>query len=196
MNCKREHEYLLYLWGEMDQGERAAFVGHLEQCPACRGQVEELEPLVQSMRCMEAKELPEEVSRRVSSQLAEANENRSRAVRFGRRAVLAVAASIVLVVGVSILWLNSLNKSPGLGGRVETTKLALSGDDYVEALALVLISEPDNAYDTLTEAIEDVAYQITELSQDIEDDFEPIEPNKEAPNKQGASRVGGKVGII
>ncbi|MDP7559580.1 MAG: hypothetical protein QF745_03465 [Planctomycetota bacterium] len=189
MGCEREHEYLLYLWGEMDQAQRAAFVGHLEQCPVCKGRIKQLELLVGSMRQMEVEELPEEVSRRVSSQLAEANENRS-------RAVLAVAASIVLVVGVSILWLNSLNKSPGLGGRVETTKLALSGDDYVEALALVLISEPDNAYDTLTEAIEDVAYQITELSQDIEDDFEPIEPNKEAPNKQGASRVGGKVGII
>ena len=196
MDCEREHEYLPYLWGEMDPNERLAFVRHLEQCPACRGQVEQLEPLVQSMRCMEATELPEEVSRRVSGRLAEADESRFRTVLFRRRRVLAVAASIVLVVGVSILWLSTLNKSPEPQGQVETAELLLSGDDYAEALALVLISEPDDAYDTLTEAIEDVAYQITELSQDIEDDFEPIEPNKETPNKQGAGRADGKVGMI
>ena len=90
----------------------------------------------------------------------------------------------------------TVNKSPRPGRQVETAEILLSGDDYVEALVLVLISEPDDAYDSLTEAIEDVAYQITELSQDIEDDFEPIEPNNEAPNKQGAGRADGKVRMI
>jgi len=197
MDCDREHECLLYLWGEMEQSERAAFGLHLEKCPACKGQVEQLEPLVRSMRGMEVEELPEEVARRVSGRLAEAGESRPRAVRFRTQRVLAAAASIVLVVGVGILWLNTLNKSPGPGGagpeRVETTEPLLSDDDYVEALALVLISEPADADDILTEAIEDVAYQIAELSQEIEEDFGPIEPSKSGPDEQGSNPAAGKV---
>ena len=76
MKCEREHEYLLYLWEEMEDGERASFIRHLEECPACKGQVEQLEPLVGSMRSIEVKELPREVSRRVSNRLAEASESR------------------------------------------------------------------------------------------------------------------------
>ena len=197
MDCDREHECLLYLWGEMEQSERAAFGLHLEKCPACKGQVEQLEPLVRSMRGMEVEKLPEEVARRVSGRLAEAGESRPRTVRFRTQRVLAAAASIVLVVGVGILWLNTLNKSPEPGGagpeRVETTEPPLSDDDYVEALALVLISEPDDADDILTEAIEDVAYQIAELSQEIEEDFGPIEPSKSGPDEQGSNPAAGKV---
>jgi len=197
MDCDREHECLLYLWGEMEQSERAAFGLHLEKCPACKGQVEQLEPLVRSMRGMEVEKLPEEVARRVSGRLAEAGESRPRAVRFRTQRVLAAAASIVLVVGVGILWLNTLNKSPEPGGagpeRVETTEPPLSDDDYVEVLALVLISEPDDADDILTEAIEDVAYQIAELSQEIEEDFGPIEPSKSGPDEQGSNPAAGKV---
>ncbi len=200
MDCEREHECLLYLWGEMEQSERAAFSLHLEKCPACKGQVEQLEPLVRSMRVTEVEELPEEVAQRVSSRLAEAGESRPRAVRFRTQRVLAAAASIVLVVGVGILWLNTLNKSPGPGGagpeRVETTEPPLSDDDYVEALALVLISEPTDADDILTEAIEDVAYQIAELSQEIEEDFGPIEPSKSGPDEQGSNPAAGKVRMI
>ena len=177
MECEREHDYLLYLWGEMEEAERAAFVRHLEDCPACRRQVKQMEPLVESMRSMEAEALPGEVARRVSG-LVEAGENRPRTVRFGTRRVLAVAASIVLVVGVSILWLSTLKKSAKPGRLVETTKPLLSDDDYIEALALVLISEPDEAGDVLSEAIEEVSYQIEELSEEIGDDFEPIEPSK------------------
>ena len=200
MDCDREHECLLYLWGEMEQSERAAFGLHLEKCPACKGQVEQLEPLVRSMRGMEVEELPEEVARRVSGRLAEAGESRPRAVRFRTQRVLAAAASIVLVVGVGILWLNTLNKSPGPGGagpeRVETTELLLSDDDYMEALALVLISEPADADDILTEAIEDVAYQIAELSQEIEEDFGPIEPSKSGPDEQGSNPAAVKVRMV
>ena len=183
MDCDREHDYLLYLWDEMGQNERGAFIQHMEACPACRGQVEQLEPLVRSMRGMEVKALPEEVSRRVGGRLVEAGESRPRAVRFGTRRVLAVAASIVLVVGVSILWLSTLNRLSEPGGRGETTELLLSDDDYMDALALVVISEPEDAGDILTEAIEDVSYQIEELSQEIEDNFEPIEPSKSGLDK-------------
>ncbi len=205
MKCEREHEYLLYLWQEMEDGERAAFIRHLEECPACKGQVEQLEPLVGSMRSIEVQELPGEVSRRVSGRLAEASESRPRTVRFGARRMLAVAASIVLVVGVSILW---LNKSPGPGGvgseQVGTSEPQLSDDDYVDALALVLISEPEGSEedfaqteeDILAAAIEDVAYQIEELSREIEDDSGPIELNKPVPSKQGANRAGGKFKMI
>ena len=205
MDCDREHECLLYLWGEMEQSERAAFGLHLEKCPACKGQVEQLEPLVRSMRGMEVEELPEEVARRVSGRLAEAGESRPRTVRFRTQRVLAAAASIVLVVGVGILWLNTLNKSPGPGGagpeRVETTEPLLSDDEYVDALVLVLISEPEGRgedfaqteEDILAAAIEDVAYQIAELSQEIEEDFGPIEPSKSGPDEQGSNPAAGKV---
>ncbi len=197
MDCDREHECLLYLWGEMEQSERAAFGLHLEKCPACKGQVEQLEPLVRSMRGMEVEELPEEVARRIGCGLVEAGESRPRTVRFRTQRVLAAAASIVLVVGVGILWLNTLNKSPGPGGagpeRVETTEPLLSDDDYVDALVLVLISEPEDADDILTEAIEDVAYQIAELSQEIEEDFGPIEPSKSGPDEQGSNPAAVKI---
>ncbi len=208
MDCEREHECLLYLWGEMEQSERVAFVRHVEECPACKRQIEQLEPLVRSMRGTELAELPEEVARRVSGRLAEADESRPRAVRFRTQRVLAAAASIVLVVGVGILWLNALSKPAGPSGagpeRVETTEPLLSDDDYVDALVLVLISEPEGRgedfaqteEDILTAAIEDVASQIAELSQEIEGDFGPIEPNKAAPSKQGANRASGKIRMI
>ncbi len=197
MDCEREHDCLLHLWGEMEQSERAAFGLHLKKCPACKAQLESLGPLVQSMQGMEIEELPEEVAQRVSGRLLEAGESRPRAVRFRTQRVLAVAASIMLVVGVGILWLNTLSERAGPNGtgpeRVETTEPLLSDDDYVEALALVLISEPADADDILTEAIEDVAYQIAELSQEIEEDFGPIEPSKSEPDEQGSNPAAVKV---
>ncbi len=200
MDCDREHECLLYLWGEMEQSERAAFGLHLEKCPACKGQVEQLEPLVRSMRGMEVEELPEEVSRRVSGPLAEAGESRPRAVRFRTQRVLAAAASIVLVVGVGILWLNTLNKSPGPEGA-GAELVEICDDEYIDALVLVLISESEGRgedfaqteEDILTAAIEDVAYQIAELSQEIEDDSGPIEPSKSGPDEQGSNPAAVKV---
>ncbi len=203
MDCDREHECLLYLWGEMEQSERAAFGLHLAKCPACKGQVEQLEPLVWSMRGMEVEELPEEVARRVSGRLAEAGESRPRAVRFRMQRVLAAAASIVLVVGVGIVWLNTLNKSPGpTGAGAELVEI--SDDEYIDALVLVLISEPEGrgedfaqtGEDILAAAIEDVAYRIEELSQELEEDFGPIEPSKSEPDEQGSNPAAGKVRMI
>ena len=197
MNCEHEHKYLLYLWSEMDQPERAAFVHHLGECSACKGQVEQLESLVRSMQDVQIQELPQDVAQRVRGVLDQADKTAPPGLRITPRQILAVAASIVLLVGVSILW---LSKPPGLEGvgpeRVETTDPLLSDDDYIDALALVLISEPDDAGDLLTEAIEDVAYQIAELTQEIEDDLEPVEPNQKAPGKQGANRAAGKLRTI
>ena len=197
MDCEREQECLLYLWGEMEESERVGFVGHMEECPACRGQVEALGPLVRSMRGMEVEELPEEVARRIRGELVEAGENQPSRAWLGPQGVLAVAASIVLVVGVGILWLNTLSKSAGPGGfgaeRVEATEPLLSEDEYMDALVLVLISEgrgedfAETEEDILAAAIEDVAYQIVELSQEVEEDFGPIEPSKSEPDEQGSN---------
>ena len=197
MACEREQECLLYLWGEMAEGQSRDFSLHLEQCPACKGQVEAFEPLLRSMQGMAIEELPEEVAQRISSRLAEVVERRPRRVRFGPQRILAVAASIVVLVGAGILWQSITDRSPGSRAlRVEETEPLLSDDEYLDALALVLISEPADAGDILTEAIEDVAYQIDELTQEIEDDFGPIEPSEAAPDKQGANRASGKVRMI
>jgi len=192
MDCEREHECLLYLWGEIQQSQRVAFVRHLAQCPACKGQVEALGPLVRAMRDTQLIQLPEEVARSVSTRLAEDAETRPRTVRFQPQRLLAAAASIVLLVGVAILWLNTLNKSPEPAGT-GVQRVEISDDEYIDALALVLISEPADADDILTQAIEDVAYQIAELSQEIDQDSGPIEPSKSGPDEQGSNPAAAKV---
>ena len=194
MGCDREQECLLYLWGEMDEGQSRDFSLHLQQCPVCKGQVEAFEPLVRSMQSVAIKELPEEVAQRISGRLAKVGERRARRVRFGPQRVVAVAASIILVVGIGLLWQRAVNRpaEPGTPGGQEI-ELLLSDDDYVEALALVLINEPSDPDDILSQAIEDVGYQIEMLSKEIEEQLGPMEPNKGGPAEQGSNPAAVKV---
>ncbi len=203
MDCEREHECLLYLWAEMTAGRSRDFSVHLEQCPICKGQVEALGPLVRSMRAMEIEELPEALARRISEQLAERRENQPIRAWFGPQRVLAVAASIVLLLGVGILWLNSLNISSRPAELTEATEAGISDEEYVDAMVLILIAEPqgfgediDQAEQDIQTGIEDVAYQIEELLQEIEQDSGAPEPSSVAPPEQGADGAAGKVKMI
>ena len=203
MDCEREHECLLYLWSEMEPGQSRDFSVHLEQCPTCKGQVEALGPLVHSMQAMEIKELPEALARHIGEQLAEGRDNQRIRAWFGPQRVLAVAASMVLLLGIGILWLSSLNISSGPVELAKATEADISDEEYVDAMVLVLIAEPqgfgedlDQAEQDIQTGIEDVTYQIEELLQEIEQDLGPLEPNSVPPPEQGAYGAVGRGMVI
>lgn len=197
MNCEREHECLEYLWGEMEPGRSRDFSLHLESCPTCKAQIEAFGPLVDSMGAVQIEELPERLARRVEGELAGRREDRaSRSWREPRR-LLGVAASIVLLVGIGVLWLNSLNISSdpvGTGSKLTIASEAeISDEEYVDAMVLVLIDETQGSEEDIGQGEEDieteiaeVAYQIEELLQEIEQDIGPLEPNGVAPVEQGS----------
>lgn len=188
MACNREQEYLLYLWGEMEEDQLKSFTLHLHHCPACKEQIERLGPVVGSMRSVEVQELPEAVAGRIRPRLTSIIEPRPRALRFSAQKMLAVAASITFFAGVGLIWQNAANNPADPRTlRREQTQLILSDDDYVEALALVLIDEPTDPGDILTQAIEDVGYEIELLSQEIQDQSEPMAPSKDGPADQGSN---------
>ncbi len=203
MVCEREHECLLYLWTEMGPVQSRDFSVHLEQCPTCKGQVEALGPLVRSMQAVEIEELPESLARRISGRLAQGRENHPIRAWLEPQRVLAVAASIVLLLGIGILWLSSLNISSGPAKLAEATEEGISDEEYVDAMVLVLIAEPQGSEENIDQAeqdiqtgIEDVTYQIEELLQEIEQDLGPLEPNSVPPPEQGAYGAVGRGMVI
>lgn len=188
MACDHKQDYLLYIWGEMEEAQLKKFTLHLHHCPACKEQIEALRPFVRSMQSIEPQNLPEAVAQRIRPQLTNVSEPQPRTLPFSPKTLLALAASITVIAGIGLVWQNAAN-IPG-GTRIpptQETQLLLSDDEYVEALALVLIDEPTDPSDILSQAIEDVSYEIELLSQEIQDQSEPAEPSKKEPAEQGSN---------
>lgn len=180
MDCEREHDCLLHLWGEMPPEQATAFKDHLAQCSSCREQVEGLEPLVRSMQDMKPQDLPEETAQRIRSRLKQSLAVGPSRLRIGHRRVLAVAASVLLILGVGILWrllLNEIQQLPDSGGdHVEARAIrTLSENDYVEAFALLWISEPEQIDQTLNVSDDGLALELEDIATGIESLLEEVE---------------------
>ena len=178
MNCDKTQQCMLYLWGEMTPGESQAFAEHLRQCSVCKAQVEQLAPLVRSMQAIEPEQLPDGLAERVRIRLSRSQEHPRRLWITPRRAV-AVAASILLILGLSVMWQLMFN---GTQQSISPVAQTLTEDDYVEALALVWISESElpvgsssDSADSLAAEIEDVAADIEYLLQQVDDTLAPTD---------------------
>ncbi len=185
MNCDRTQQCMLYLWGEMTAGESQAFAEHLRQCSVCKAQVEQLAPLVRSMQTVEPEPLPEGLAERVRTRLSSSTRSHPRRLWITPRRIAAVAASILLILGLSVMWQLTLNRTDSTGVQIVDT---LTEQEYVEALALVWVSESElsgryssDSADSLAADIEDVAADIEYLLQQVDDTLAPTDSD-EQPN--------------
>ena len=189
MNCDKTQQCMLYLWGEMTADDSQTFAQHLNQCPACKAEVEQLEPLVRSMQAIELEQLPEGLAERVRTRL-DRSPAHPRRLRITPRRGLAVAASILLLLGLSTMWRLMFN---GTQPPISPVAQTLTEDDYVEALALVWISEPQQSDststtsdDTLATELEDIAVGIESLLQEVEYELSPDASGSGTNDTQGS----------
>ena len=197
MTCEREHDCLLHLWGEMPPEQATAFKEHLAQCPSCKEQIQQFEPLVRSMQEIKTQDLPEETAQRIRTRLNHSLAAEPSRLRIRPRRVLAVAASILLILGVGVLWRLLLNGTEPLedstGDYVEAGAIGtLTENDYVEAFALVWISGPEQidqtlnvSDDGLTLELEEVATGIESLLQEVESELSPADSDNDSDDTEG-----------
>lgn len=129
MQCQEVQELLsAYLDGMLDPSEREAAGRHLEQCPACRSELEELKTVVDLVRDLPPVDPPagfrQELRRKLERKTGPVRKAGFLAELTGGRwpRILAVAASFLLVVGLAADWNGVPGKYgvPDLGARVDS----------------------------------------------------------------------------
>lgn len=190
MNCDQTQKCMLYLWGEMSKAESDSFAEHLEQCSACKAEVQKLAPVVRSMQAVDPEELPKESAERVRRRLTVATQKQSNRFWIAPRRALAVAASILLILGLGIMYRLILNPSeqvPDSGaGQVAET---LTEEDYVGVLALVWVSESEPDEESLIDTeIEDIATDIEDLLQQVDENSVPKDSDGQPNGARGSQR--------
>ena len=144
MTCQEVQEQLsAYVDGELPPGEAQALQRHLEQCVACRELADELTSVARVLSSLPRHAAPAELSEEIRSRLerqlllAPMGESAEIAARADRRLsrerpamwprVAAVAASVILALG--ILWLTLLpdRGRQGINGPQEVVKLTEDG---------------------------------------------------------------------
>jgi hypothetical protein len=153
MNCDRASENIsAYLDGELPPEEAAEVRAHLDDCPVCLAAERDLRALRGLLGSLPERAAPTELADQVQRHVAEPGSGRQRPdgtaaggrhVRRSVSRVLALAATLVLAVGVGVLaWLGtwgtatrdvSLSRLPSEGAGVgEPTKLAEALPDGAE----------------------------------------------------------------
>ena len=195
MTCKRQDQLVLYLWDELEPSQMADFKEHLEQCPLCREQIEILAPLVGSMQSVKSQEMPTETAQRIGVRLEQAASSRSSGLRITPLRVLATAASIALVVGLTIWFSNGPNNMSGSSENLaQQTNATVTDDDDLEDLALAIADDLET-FDlqlsghtsALAGELYDLAEQVDSLWQQLESES-PQEESLDSPDN-GRSRV-------
>ncbi len=109
LHCPEEVELGAYVLGALDPAERARKAAHLAGCPRCRHVLDELDGLPRMLARVpreEAEKGPPKPSEDAFERLA-SSAARHRSVQRRRRAVLSVAAALVVIGGVwGALWAN------------------------------------------------------------------------------------------
>ena len=174
MTCDYQEQYLLYLWGEMDADQARAFAEHLERCPSCQALIDQHAPLAQSISQIQPEPLEAEFAARVNARFKAANHATETGSWFGAKKILAVAASILLLVGGAMIFQNLL-------GPLEMPKsnLAGTGDVYtIEGdengdLTLAIMDElaAIDTDDLLFIQIDSVANDIDALSEEMDSEL-------------------------
>lgn len=167
MTCDQRDKCLLYLWDEMDTEQLKAFTAHLSQCPACRQETEQLKSLVGTLREIGLPSIPQSIIERIRQRLTPPAETPARRLWLGPRGMLAVAASVLLVAGIALLWINFLPSSnaPDQPKQVANNTVA---DETAGTMAILSILD-----DELTAEIGQLAGEVEsfleETSYGIED---------------------------
>ena len=176
MTCDYQEQYLLYLWGEMDADQARAFAEHLERCPSCQALIDQHGPLAQSIRQIQPEPLEAEFAARINARLNAAAHASESGSWFGAKRVLAVAASILLLVGGAMVFQNLLQspKQPkdDLGNTTAEAVFIIEGDENGE-LTLAIIDELStmDADDFLSVQIDSVASDIDDLLEEIDSEL-------------------------
>ena len=131
MPCARARvELSARIDGEIDGATTAALEQHLRDCEACRRHEEELRAVRSALRVMSAGDVPdlrEEIMARVAS-TAPTRDRRARRWARARTGLVAAAATIALLLGVTAPWLESPGDSAGareIVGRMRSAARAL-----------------------------------------------------------------------
>lgn len=190
MNCDQTQNCMLYLWGEMTAEESAGFVEHLSECPVCKAEVEQLRPVIRSMQAVAPEQVPQDVTERIRTRLSRSIQEQPRKLWITPRRALAAAAAILLILGLGVMWrliLGPAEQLPAInGGQVADS---LTEEDYVEALALVWVSESEPEEDSLIDAeIEDIAADIKYLFEQVDGNSVPIDSDGQPNGAQGWQR--------
>ena len=128
MQCHEICENLsAYIDGMLEQADASLVEQHLESCPVCKAEYDDLLATVELVRELPAVELPpgfrDELKKRLiaTGGFESAPKPATRKV-FGRRwvSMVAAAAVIFITVGVTALWYDNqgMLPFPGLGGKV------------------------------------------------------------------------------
>lgn len=187
MACDYQEQYLLYLWGEMDAEQARDFAEHLEKCPACQAPIDQHGPMARSVRQIEPEPLEAEFAARINARLAAAAHASEPGSWFGAKRVLAIAASILLLVGGATVFQDLLGppKQPkgGLGITMGEDVITIEGDENGE-LAWAIVDElaAMDADDFLSVQIDSVASDIDALLEEIDSE---INSNGSQENDQG-----------
>jgi hypothetical protein len=105
--CRQWRESLgAYTLGQLDADERAGVEAHLESCPACRAEAENLAPLSRLLSLADPRHLertpapPTELADRVAATVAA--EQQARVRRGRRRAALSLAGAVAAAAAVAV----------------------------------------------------------------------------------------------
>ena len=184
MDCPKIELCQLYLWGEMSAEQAQAFASHLQECSLCRDELARLESVVGSLQKLQPEEVPQALAEQISQRLAAADRFSSPRLRLSLPKVLAIAASILVILGATVLWRKMLTGAPELPSGPKVKAAAFIDEDSLLALVLVM-DEPEAAEPELTDPdeiisaeIEDLAGQIGELLEDIESELAPAETRR------------------
>ncbi len=106
-----------YLDSELPKSDRAGVELHVEQCASCRSALDELRKLAAGIAELKSTDVPPSLWARIEGRLGEAQSGRVAAVSGAPRRVRwrippwAIAAAIVLVVGLGLFGISSLEPS-------------------------------------------------------------------------------------
>jgi hypothetical protein len=176
MNCEKAKQILVdYSEGSLGEGKRRAVEGHLSNCEACKGELEQIESLKESVLSLESPERDAEFWRRFENKLSQKlNEEETIAgtLGFRRRATLplAAAASVALLAVISLLifGLQNFRPAPAPQLATETTE----GDEIDSILLEMDALDEDIFSDTL---LAQVAFSNGDIEQEEEDMFLLVE---------------------
>ena len=100
-----------FLAEELDDGQRRAFIQHLERCAVCSHQVEVAETLDPMIReAWQAIEMPDQVRQFVATDIGPPS--KTPPVAFSSTASLAAAMVAIVVIGVSAIMIARSNRTP------------------------------------------------------------------------------------
>ena len=112
MKCDFDQELLTdYLDGELSSSEQSEVESHLPACDPCRGELEELQELVGSVKSLPTIPVPDSLSEGIRAGLESSGAKvHSFFKKRGFRVEWAVSAAAVVFVAISVVYVGGIEK--------------------------------------------------------------------------------------